>query len=140
MTSSKPATQPNRKAKRLAIGFLLIALAGIAYWLWDRHATASMISVTREWGRLAEFPKSATEFSIHTEGSMFTRAFRAEFVAPAPDLAPWIAASPGFSDAKVEQLGPHVKRYIIKPGGGAQWAQVEVNQSTGRVKIYVYWS
>lgn len=119
--------------------FLVLA-AVIGKPVRNKVETESMIKTTLEWGRLAPIPGSKSDFRISTEGGPFTRAFRSSFRLPKADLDKWIQASPGFSDAeKVEGNGSGDK-YVIKPGGGAQYAEVTIDRGNGFVEIYVYWS
>ena len=99
-----------------------------------------MIDCIITWGRFAEFPAGIQDFEMKTEGGMFTRAFRASFSASPKIISDWLSASPGISDSQKEIIRPNRIRYLIKPGGGAQHAEVEVDQEKGIVKIYVYWS
>lgn len=98
------------------------------------------IQTAREWGRLAPFPASATGLVAKTEGSMFTRSFRIKFTAPQADIDSWLQASPGTSESPPDVPSPGVRHFNIKPGGGAQHAEVVVDDITHTVGIYVYWS
>ena len=71
---------------------------------------------------------------------MFTRAFRASFSAPIEDVEQWLRESPGTREATLERPSPSTRRFLIRPGGGAQWAEVTVDDSSGEVRIYVCWS
>ena len=96
------------------------------------------IDATLEWGRLAPFPSSAWEFTIEVEGGFFTRTFRSHFKAPKRDIDNWIKQSPGLMD--VEPSYADGKRtYIIKPGGGANRAEVTIGDDDA-VEIYASWS
>ena len=99
-----------------------------------------MVKCTLEWGRLSEFPASKTNFIIKTEGSPFTRTFRSSFYLEKGDLDKWIMESPGLQDAEIILLGEDKKRYIIKPGGNAGFAEVTIDFRTNYVETYVYWS
>jgi hypothetical protein len=61
------------------------------------------------------------------------------FRAPAPDIDRWLQSSPGPSEATVESIGTK-RRFSIRPGAGAQFAQVEVDDASSIVTIYAYWS
>jgi hypothetical protein len=117
----------------------LICFVGLflVYGSWDRR---EMLRVTLLWGRLAPIPASARHLTITKEGSMFTRAFRASFSAPVSDIEQWLGESPGTREAAPERHSPTTRRFLIKPGGGAQWAEVTVDDTLGEVRIYVYWS
>lgn len=113
-----------------------------AYRAWDQR---QMVRVTLKWGRLAPFPTAAQNFQIQTDGGPFTRAFRTSFIAPAADIERWLEASPGTKNPlppeEVEYLRPSSKRRIlIRPGGGAQIAEVTIDYTYNRVEIYVAWS
>ncbi|NJD01180.1 MAG: hypothetical protein FIA99_00960 [Ruminiclostridium sp.] len=103
-------------------------------------AKSFMLKTTLEWGRLAPIPKSRTEFNIKTEGGPFTRSFRSSFYLPKTDLEKWIAASPGLADAEIENINDSKQKYIIKPGGGAQYGEAVIDFEKSFIEIYVYWS
>lgn len=106
----------------------------------DPEIQEEMVKGTLEWGRFAPIPESKREFQISTEGSDFTRSFRASFYLPKEDLASWIEASPGLHDADIETLYDSTKKYIVEPGGGAAYAEAIIDFDTGHVETYVCWS
>ena len=71
---------------------------------------------------------------------MFTRSFRGSFSAPKNVIESWIQKSPGFKDAKIEKIDEGIQKYIITPGGGANWAEVTINYLENKVDFYVCWS
>lgn len=121
----------------VSVAAVAVFAAVLLYRYLDRQ---SMIDCVLTWGRLSEFPDAIQNFEIKTEGSMFTRAFRASFTASPEVISEWFSASPGIKDAEQEHLSPGRIRYLIKPGGGAQHAEVEFDKKKNMVKIYVYWS
>ena len=124
-------------------GLVACGLAWIGFTLLSPNSArnrASAIACTQTWGRLAPFPPSATRPTIQVEGSIFTRAFRTSFMASPPDIERWLAASPGIGDAATTTPSTGFRRFVIKPGGGAQHAEVIVDDTDHRVSIYVYWS
>ena len=132
------------KKRRIILAAVLsvVALAGV---LTCRHYDRqTAIDAVLTWGRLAEFPAEMRNFKIKTEGSMFTRGFRASFTATPDVVADWLSRSPGIADAEKWTISPTSTRYVISPGGGAQHAEVEVdrrkNRVRHRVRIYVFWS
>jgi hypothetical protein len=137
------------RTKRILLwvcGVFLIGMCGIA-WLGYTFLSpnssgnrSSAIDCTLTWGRLAPFPASAQQFTITTEGSAFTRAFRVTFIAPPGDIEQWLQQSPGTRDTVPTTPSPGVRHFKIPPGGGAQWAEVTVDDTNHRVSIYVYWS
>jgi hypothetical protein len=138
----------NRTKRILLVlcGVLVFGGSGIA-WLGysflspnSSRNRASAIDATLTWGRLAPLPPSAQQFVISTQGSMFTRAFRASFVASAADIEQWLQQSPGTREVSPEISSPSVRHFQIAPGGGAQHAEVTVDDTQHRVSIYVYWS
>ena len=128
-----------RKKAIIILSVLAVLAAGgfVAYHHYERR---SMVDCTLQWGRLAPFPVAARDFSIRTEGSMFTRAFRARFVASPEEIEQWLRESPGTSGVRPERPSPHLRRYQISPGGGAMFAEVEIDDQSNTVKVYVYWS
>jgi len=131
----------HRTRKRLQFlsiaGLVCIVVLFFSYRAWDRH---EMLRVTLSWGRLAPLPASAQNFAIAKEGSVFSRAFRASFSAPPADVDRWLRESPGTCDAVPGRPSPTTRHYLISPGAGAQHAEVTVEDSSGVVQIYVYWS
>jgi len=81
-------------------GIVLVALAFacvlVVFMIANRQ---SAIDCTLEWGRLAPFPASAEQFSITTHGNMFTREFRASFIASPTEIERWLKESPGTRQA-----------------------------------------
>ena len=71
---------------------------------------------------------------------MFSRGFRVSFVAPAAEIDQWLQQSPGTREAIPSSPSPGTRHYRIAPGGGAQHAEVTVDDTQHRVSIYVYWS
>lgn len=101
-------------------------------------AKEQMTEITSEWARIAPIPDSKTEYNIYTEGSSFTRSFKSNFYLPKADLEKWIKQSTGLCDAEIETM-ENTKKYTIKPGGGAQYAEVVIDFKKCYVEIYVYW-
>jgi hypothetical protein len=128
------------------LSVLALATGGIAWlsytWLAPDSARnrASAIDCTLSWGRLAPFPASAQQFSITAHGTMFTRAFRASFVAPQSDIEQWLQRSPGTREVVPSSPSAGVRHFQIAPGGGAQHAEVSVDDTKHQVSIYVFWS
>ena len=118
------------------VGVIIIACGVTCYQGCDKR---SMVSTTIEWARLAPFPEEATDFQITTTGSMFSREFRASFTAAPETIKSWLEASPGIQDADIEERGNSII-YKIKPGGGAQHAEVEHDRSADLVRVHTYWS
>jgi hypothetical protein len=104
------------------------------------YSSWQMWSITHEWTRTAPLPVDASEISIRTEGSDFTRQFLAAArFKDASSLALWMSNSPGFKDAEVTVEADGSKIYVIKPGGGALFAEVTVHPDL-RIEINTYWS
>jgi hypothetical protein len=101
---------------------------------------SSAMECVLTWGRFAPFPASARHVSFSTEGSMFTRGFRVTFTAPPAEIESWLQQSPGTHEATPETLSPRVRHFEITPGGGAEHAEVTVDDTDHEVSIYVYWS
>ena len=98
-----------------------------------------MMALVLEWGRLAPFPSNATNVLIETEGSSFSRSFRAVFIAPKQDIEDWVKNSPGFNEVIPEELSDNKVWYSIVPGGGANTAEVTIDKILNKVEIYVSW-
>ena len=122
-------------------GMVLVALAFacvlVVFMIANRQ---SAIDCTLEWGRLAPFPASAEQFSITTHGNMFSREFRASFIASPTEIERWLKESPGTRQAVPTTPFPGVRKFQIAPGGGAQFAEVSVDDAKHQVFIVVSWS
>lgn len=115
-------------------------ILGVSGYLYLQNANYhSGLDATKEWARLNDFPATATDVSVETKGSMFTREFTVTFVAPLKDITSWLNQSPGTKDVTPTTAGS-VRKYEIQPGGGAQHAELEVDERTRTVKINAYWS
>ena len=99
----------------------------------------SAIGTSIEWARLAPLPVPTREVAVETDGSPFTREFWLSFHLSKDQLEQWLSECEGISDAEVFQKGKII-RYALRPGGGAQFAEVRVNWSTGEVVVHTYWS
>ncbi len=102
----------------------------------DRQA----IEISRERARMDLFPTSAAQIEVDAIGSMFSREFVVSFSAPLADINTWLAASPGTAGALPDRAINGVRIYQIKPGGGAQFAEVKVDDKAEKVTIHTYWS
>lgn len=102
--------------------------------------TDSALRCVRHWGRLAAIPPEATHLAVETEGNPFTRSFRVRFQAPAEVINRWLNDSPGTREATLDRPIPTSRHYEIKPGEGANHAEVTVDDAKQVVTIYVAWS
>jgi len=116
-----------------------ILLATIGYFVVQNANYHSALEATKEWAQLNEFPETAKNLNVKTQGSMFTREFTVEFDAPIADIEKWLRDSPGPKNVTPTTNGS-IRHYDIDPGGGAQHAELELDESTGHVKINTYWS
>jgi hypothetical protein len=71
---------------------------------------------------------------------MFTRGFTITFVAPMKEIDVWLASSPGTASVTPDESSAGIRTYEIDPGGGAQHAEVEVDEKAQKVTIDTYWS
>ncbi len=100
---------------------------------------AEMLNITLQVADVAPIPAGAKLISVKTEGSSFTRSFRAKYSAPPSVIKKWLAASNGVKTAKIENTGKAIK-YIINAKLGYQYAEVVVDFAANTVSMYVYWS
>ena len=127
-------------SKKKIIFLSMVIVFAVGYVLLSHLNRQSAIDSTLEWSRLAPFPKKVNSFKIETEGSMFSRAFRISFQADSDTIQQWLRASPGIQDASITIDDGKIRKYEIKPGGGAQHAEVMLNIQENLVRIYTYWS
>ena len=97
-----------------------------------------MIQDTVEWCRIDDFPVQGIE--IEVKGSVFSREYVGSFIASKELVDVWVENSPGLQNAKTEILSKGVIKYIITPGGGAQYAEVVIDFEYGKVTFRTYWS
>jgi hypothetical protein len=133
------------RTKCLAVGFLFgtVGISWLAYSFLSPDSSrnqAGALDATLEWGRLAPLPPSAHHLNITVHGNMFTREFRTSFVASPEEIEEWLRTSPGIVDAVATTPSLGVRHFHIKPGGGAEFAEVTVDDTEHRVLIHVYWS
>jgi hypothetical protein len=127
-------------AALVAGGILAVGTGWLIFAVNSPLNRSSAVSTTYEWARLRPIPDTAVDVSVQALGSMFTREFRISFTAPSADVASWLASSPGTKEAVPERQQDGTMVYGIKPGGGAQFAEVTVSEDESRVVIRAYWS
>jgi len=71
---------------------------------------------------------------------MFTREFLISFSAQPDEIQTWLQNSPGILDAEAIEEDGGGWIYAIKPGGGAQFAELRLSPDRRRVSIRAYWS
>jgi len=136
-----------KNRKRFIWGIVIatiILLLSTSLWLFFSQSSpinrASALKTTREWARLAPYPKSAHRFDIEIKGSMFTREFTVLFEGSPEDIKNWIKASPGTKDTTPINNADGSVCYKIEPGGGAQFAELTLDSNGKVVRIHTYWS
>ncbi len=122
----------------VGLGFVLL-IAFAVVWV-RRTEQRQQLEIPLEWARLAPYPETARDLRASTAGGAFSRSFRVSFSAPAGDIERWLQASPGTREAAPTAPSPGQRHFAIKPGGGAQHAEVTVDDASGVVSVYVYWS
>ena len=142
------------KRKQILIGLIafvcVVSLAVVAcislslyVFTWERDSPEdyqTAVERTLEWGRLSPFPSSAQQLAIKIEGGFFTRSFRVSFTAPPSDIELWLQASPGTRETSPTTPSSGIRHFQITPGGGANRAEVSVEDTKNQVSIYVSWS
>jgi hypothetical protein len=118
---------------------VLIIGCPASYFVFQSFARHDAIRVTYLWARTAPLPVSERAADVEILGSMFTREFRVSFTADAATIAAWLNSSPGISGVSPAMSGT-TRTYSITPGDGAGFAEVKVDDATGRVTIHTYWS
>ncbi len=129
-----------RPSKLAMIGIAFVRLM-VLVLIWIRSIErGQQLEIPLAWARLAPYPNTARDLRASTSGGPFTRAFRVSFSAPAADIEQWLQNSPGTQGNSPERPSANKRRFLISPGAGAQHAEVTVDDSSGVVSIYVYWS
>ena len=131
-----------RKRAKIVLGVCIAFVLLVSFTLNRDEQTErrQQLEIPLEWARLAPYPTTARDLQSSTLGTMFTRSFRVAFSAPAVDVQHWLEISPGTREVKPDVIAPGRRHFAIKPGGGAQHAEVTVDDQTEHVDIYVYWS
>lgn len=119
----------------LLLLLILVVIVGYDYWCYR-----SAIGATLEWARLNPIPSEASDLTIETEGTMFTRQFVLTFSAPEPIIKAWLQSSPGTSTTTPEIRDGTIVHYSIRPGGGAQFAELKWSKPGNKITIRTYWS
>lgn len=117
---------------------LLVLIVAVCFYIQGARYH-SALNVTKEWARLSEFPATARNLTVEIKGNMFTREFVIQFDAPPADIETWLNESPGTQNVRPTMEGG-VRKYSIEPGGGAQHAELELDETNGHVLINTYWS
>lgn len=137
MSKQKDHPPPKRRAQWLAL-VLALTLPG---WLIYEHqcGVTGQVEIAQEWACMADLPESTRSLDSTTTGNMFTREFEVSFVADREDIEAWLVLSAG-----TRGVTPTVEQgwriYRIDPCGGAQFAEVRVHLSSGRVLLHAFWS
>ena len=122
----------------LAVGCLIgLFLVYTGYHALARH---QILRLSLKYGKVAPLPRSAHDIEVSRKDAVNSLSLRASFSAPMADIDRWLGESPGTSEATPEKPTETSRRYLIwGPGGGAEHAAVDVDESSGKVNIYVSW-
>jgi hypothetical protein len=123
----------------LSVGLIALFMPSNAQDAADPSKRLEMVRITLEWGRLAPFPVTATDFDIKTEGSAFTRSFRGSFTDAPERVEAWIAASSGVNRADCTQT-TEGEKCLLRTAKGVSYGEVVVSPNKCRVTFYVAWS
>jgi len=138
LTTSSSGRYPLMKILTyISITIIIVSLVS-GYLFINNSNRNSALNTTLKWARLSSFPKCAKDLELVSSGSMFTREFVVEFTCPKSALKKWIDNSPGLLDAVQKKKGDIII-YSIKPGAGAQFAELTVNWQTNHVIVKTYW-
>lgn len=123
--------------------FGIIVMIGAAWLLLSPNSPInrpSVISSTKEWARLADFPATMSDFRIETGGSMFTREFQITFRDSPANIQRWLASSSGPATTSPTTDPSGWLIYNYPAGGGASFSELRVSPSGDEVRIRTYWS
>jgi len=132
----------HKLARNVATVIALLFAAGVVIMILPRSSRVTdkeAIATALTWARLESLSTSAQNVTVEILGSPFSHEFIVTFDAPAGDLQEWLRSSPGTS-ASSPKTADGMTIYSIEPGDGAQFAEVRIDESTGRVIINTYWS
>ena len=115
----------------------MICVAGYFAISWMNYHDG--IAATKKWARINEFPASATNIDVEITGSIFTREFVVTFEASIADIDQWLTQTPGTATV-TPAIENGIRKYTIEPGGGAQYAEIQVDETKQRVRIRAFWS
>jgi hypothetical protein len=128
---------------------LALSLLMIIAWLLlpsnarDNNNSAKrqeMVQLSYQWGQLATFPSSASNFVIKTEGNAFTRTFIGSFDAASDVVAVWLSRSLGVTEGQQKVNDDGSTTYILKMSEGAAYGEVKVSTDGTHVSFRVSWS
>ena len=124
------------------LAFSIVGYAG-CWYVFDAESRLnreSSFAAVYEWVRIDPIPSSATNISISTRGTAFTREFTLQFDAPKDKVLTWLKESPGPSETVPTTKPNGAKHYEIKPGSRATKAEIFVSPNGEHVRIHTYWS
>jgi len=123
----------------LSVGLFALLMPSNARDNASPSKLAEMVRITLEWGRLAPFPATATDFDIKTEGGSFTRSFRGSFTDTPDRIEAWLAASPGVDRADCAPT-TEGEKCVLRTAERVSYGEVVVSPDKRRVTFYVAWS
>jgi hypothetical protein len=123
----------------LIVGAIVATGVAAGFVGWRVHVNRQEVEIALRWSRMAPIPKEATDLKVGTDGSMFTREFKVEFVLPSISIQRWLDASAGIRNSSSEVTG-NEERFRIHPADGAQFAEVRVDRKSGKIRIHASWS
>lgn len=126
--------------RKLIMGIIcIIVLVGAVAFL-SRDDKQDAYNTAFEWTGIKALPTWAVDPKIEITGSMFTRGFEITFTGTKEQVEEWVQTEPALKDIQKEDIGNSVYKYILKPQGGAQFAEVKIDMNNNTVTIRTYWS
>lgn len=117
--------------------FLILLLLGV--WSVQVSNYHSAIESTEVWARAAPIESCDSKPEVESSGSMFTRTFIVAFSCEKTILEQWVIDSPSLRETNFT-ISNDSNRYVVTPGGGAAYAEVNINWTDNTVLIRVSWS
>lgn len=127
------------KRKLIIFIICIVVLVGAVAFI-SKEEKQDAYNTAFGWSGVKALPAWATDPKIETKGGMFTREFEITFTGTKEQIENWINTEPALKDIQKEDIGNSVYKYILKPQGGAQWAEVKVDSINNIVTIRTYWS
>lgn len=120
--------------------YLSLIATLLCVWGFQVYSERSALAAVESWARVAPVKSCGSKPVVETAGGAFTREFFVEITCEKEALQKWLNNSPGLQDARVTEKTTNSNVYSITPGGGASFAEVEIDWNTSTVKLRAYWS
>ncbi len=124
--------------RNIIVASIVLIVAGVLIFSYSMNKSAWSTALL--WSGINSLPTWASDKTIEAKGSMFTREFVITFTGTSAQIEEWTLNESAFRNISKEQIDKSNYRFVLKPQGGAQWAEVNINLIHKKITIRTYWS